>query len=404
MNGKAGLTTAMFDAEDALREVWCAARADPLARLSALRARAPEQLARAAAELFEARERAQGKLPFPERWWLTRRGLEQASHQVVARWRAEEFVQRVGEAPRVLDATCGVGMDAVALAATGAWVVAADRDPLLAVFAARNLHAFGVEQRVLVADAVRPACALPYLLVDPDRRSEAKRELDPERWSPRWSELAPELARVRGACVKLAPSTEPDDLVLPDGVSREATFVGRGRELAEVCLWTGDLAVGPGRRCVVVLGAESPLATVAAAGPEPELTPLGAEALDRLAWIALPHPALVRARLLGAASVGAAAPLGPGLAWLGCAAPERPTLGAPLWTLRRVLDQAPADARRVRRMLAERDIGAVRVRTRGHPVPAAELERRLRRAGGRTAELLVARTGHGQRAFLVEPG
>jgi hypothetical protein len=58
--------------------------------------------------------------------------------------------------------------------------------------------------------------------------------------------------------------------------------------------------------------------------------------------------------------------------------------------------------KRVRRLLAEHDIGTLQVRKRGHPDTAEALARRLRGPGSRHGQLAVARLERGHLAYLLE--
>ena len=380
-----------------------------LALVEELRRQLPAEEARAAAELCELRRRALDRLADAPRLLLSRKGLEQASDRRVAAARAARLV-RLAPGRFVLDATAGVGSDALALLARGVRVVAADRDPSAARCAAANLRALG--GAVLRADALRPPLLRTedaLLLIDPDRRPGRSRHEGrargegragaPEEWEP---PLAACLALERtfaGACLKLPPAFDPGRLALTPGRPLLAQWVSLAGELKEVALWTGVLAGdGAGRREALALdraGAEARLAG----------EPLDRAALDdgeaRAApFIADPDPALVRSGLLGllAEELGAR-PLHPLCAYLGSEGP----LVSPFLRSFRVLDAAPLDPRRVRRMLGLHDVGPVTVKKRGHPDPADKLARRLRGPGRQPGVLLLARLERSHHAFLVAP-
>ncbi len=402
------------------REVFEACPADPLVRIARLRELLPEAEARAAIELFVARERAEGKLPQADRWWLSRRGLEQSSHQLVARWRARRIARRIQSGFTVHDGTCGLGMDALALleasSAAGFQVVASDRDPVTAGLAARNLATFDWPGRVLCAEALSRAVQAEYALFDPDRRSgtggDERRRSDPRFGSPNLGALIERSQELRGTVWKLAPGVPIQDLEELRALARETRLewmaVGRGREVAETCVLTGELAEHAGRRSAVLLrgGLQAEFSSTA---PDPELDPLDAHDLDDLTWIGIPHPSLIAARLLGSAGTELGArPLGPGLGWFGAGgvapggAATQGGASAPFWRIYRILDTCPADRKRIRSLLARHGIGPLQALTRGHPVAAAEIEKRHSSANGKKGTLLVARTTRGQRAYLVE--
>lgn len=366
---------------------------DGLHAVERLRAHLGPAEARFAAGLRSLRLRARGRFPGAERAFLTRKGLEQATRPEVAVARAERFREHVGSAP-LLDATCGLGGDTAALARAGLAVIAMDRDLWTARMARANLERLGLPARVLVGDAARPPLACAWWLADPDRRAGGERSLDPARWDPPLARLL-ELARTaRGTCIKLPPSFEPDSLggaVAPHGLQ----WVSLGGELREVALWTGELAGDAGRE---VLAIDRAGGRTRLAGAPEAVAPLDEPALRSARFLADPDPALVRSGLLGlAAREASMAPLGPRCAYLAGPAPARSPL-LPSWP---VLGSAPADARAVKRLLAEHDVGAVAVRKRGHPEPSEVLARRFRGPGARRGHLAVARLERGHRVFLL---
>ena len=364
--------------------------------------------ARALAEQVALRQRAASKFARTQGLLLTGKGLEQASPLPVARRRAARIAAwpgGSGGAGPVLDATAGLGCDAIALAAAGVAVVASDADPWTARCLGQNLRAHGFDPRVVVARAQDRVVSAPFLVLDPDRRApDGTRTGDPARWSPPWSAIEDLLARSEGAVVKLAPATTVES------IEREARERGRtllewvswNGELKEVALWTGALVGGDEdriRRAVALRGADRVETLEAGDDERAPVAPLTPSEAAEVAWIAEPDPAVLRAGLLEAqAGRSGARPLGPGIAYLG--ADERPRL--PLLSSFRVLDTTPVDRRRVRAMLGRHDVGPLTVKRRGHPQDADTLAKRFRGPGKKRGLLVVARLEEGHRAWLVE--
>jgi hypothetical protein len=374
---------------------------DPLRRAEALRRRLGPALGRQAAELAALRARAAER--FPSGWlrWLTRRGLEQSTRESVARERARRIL-RVAAGCTVFDGTSGLGADARAVSEMGMAVVAADRDTPVARCARANLAGSPAPHVALVADALapplRPDAAL-FLVLDPDRRAEGARELDPERWSPPLSAVLALAGRFRGACIKLSPAFDMAGLGLADPSRLLAQWVSDRGELCEMNLWTGvGAGAEAGLREAVALGPDGS-ATRLVGVPIPAAAPLS-EISSGNCWLLDPDSAVVRSGLVGnlAREHGLHA-VDPHLAYLIGSGP----VATPLAKGWRILDHVPADARKVRESLTRLGFGPVEVRKRGHSEPAEVLAASFRGRGDRRGLVAVARTEQGHRAFVLEP-
>ena len=367
-----------------------------------LRKRFDPPLARALAEQFELRQLAGPKFAFPERMLLHRKGLEQATRLEVARWRARRVKDFAPKSP-IIDATCGLGADSLALIEAGLTVLCLEADEETSRFAAHNLLEVGGRNCVVLGSAQAAPVRGEYWLIDPDRRDEGPRSHQPERWSPPLS-VALGIARgARGACIKLAPGFDGKQLTseaLGPGAWL-ATWVSAGGELRECCLWGGEWAThaAAGEREVVSLAADAARRAPATLRAVPETV----EALDpaeaaQIRYLAEPDPALIRSGLLGnVARIVGARPLAAQIAYLGAQEPiEHPLLRA--WPVR---DSCALDPKRVRRMLAEHDVGTIEVRKRGHPDAAEVLAKRLAGPGKQHGMLAIARLARGHQAYLL---
>jgi len=376
--------------------------ADPLRRLEALRRRLGPRLGRQAAEQAALRERAHER--FPSGWlrWLTRRGLEQSTREAVACERARR-IARVAAGCTVFDGTSGLGADARAVSEMGIFVVAADRDALVARCARANLSARGRSALAVIADAQRPPLRLDaplFLVIDPDRRARGARELDPERWSPPLGAVLALAERFRGACIKLSPAFDMGWLGLESASRGLAQWVSDRGELCEMNLWTGvGAGAEAGLREAVALGSGGRAARLVGV-PIPAAAPLS-EISSADFWLFDPDAAVVRSGLLGnLAREHGLAGLDPHLAYLTGSGP----VSTPFARGWRVLDTVPADARRVRESLTRLGFGSVEVRKRGHSEPAEALAASFRGKGARRGLVAVARTERGHLAFVLEPG
>ncbi|MBN9199816.1 MAG: class I SAM-dependent methyltransferase, partial [Microbacterium chocolatum] len=178
-----------------LDEIPTVGSADDVARtVSRLRAagHSPDLVS---AVVGQARLRARAKTKFGDfasRMLFTRAGLEQATRLSIAARHAGRF--RDAGIRHVFDLGCGIGGDALGLAALGMTVDAVDADEVTAAIAAYNLAPFGTDVRVRNARAEETVAELgpaapeaTAAWLDPARRTAGHSETArtrPEDWSP----------------------------------------------------------------------------------------------------------------------------------------------------------------------------------------------------------------------------
>ncbi len=372
------------------------AGADRLGLAKFLRSRFAPELARDLAEQFELRQRAAAKFAQPARMVLQRKGLEQATRLEVARWRAKR-VKHFAPKSAIVDATCGLGADALALIGEGLATLALERDELTASMAAHNLRELTGRNCVVLGSALKAPVRAHYWYMDPDRRAEGARGLDPESWSPPLSAVLGLARAARGACIKMPPGIELGRCDLPDPNSSpwHPTWVSAGGELRECSLWCGEWAgaAQPGEREVARLDSGATLCAVPLSVVAWEV-----ESAAQVRWLAEPDPALIRSGLLGNVALRTGArPLASQIAYLGSMNPiDDPLLEA--WP---VLATCALDPKHVRRMLAAHDVGSIEVRKRGHPEAAEVLAKKFAGPGSRHGSLAIARLERGHIAYLL---
>lgn len=153
--------------------------------------------AREVASQLKYLQRARTKLPrlYEARAIIPQRAFEQSSSEECAAAKR----MRGG---RLLDLTCGLGMDAVAMAERFERVVAVERDEVLADVVRENLRRMGVENVEVVtasAEEYVSSCEehFDWVYADPDRRTaEGKRVVRLEDCSPDMVALYPALGRI----------------------------------------------------------------------------------------------------------------------------------------------------------------------------------------------------------------
>ena len=153
--------------------------------------------AREVASQVKYLQRARTKLPrlYEARAIIPQRAFEQSASEECAAAKR----MRGGS---LLDLTCGLGMDAVAMAERFERVVAVERDEVLADVVRENLHRMGVENVEVVtasAEEYVSSCEehFDWVYADPDRRTaEGKRVVRLEDCSPDMVALYPALGRI----------------------------------------------------------------------------------------------------------------------------------------------------------------------------------------------------------------
>jgi SAM-dependent methyltransferase len=337
------------------------------------------------------RQKARAKFgAFADRLLYTQAGLEQATRLKVAALHAGRF--RDAGATRVADLGCGLGADALAIAALGVPVVAVERDEVTAALAAYNLAAFP-DVEVVHGDAETfPLDGTDAVYLDPARRTagtgETSRLTRPDDYSPS-IDFAFALAERMPVGIKLGPGFDRE--LIPDAA--EAQWVSVDGQLVEMGLWTGALARPGIRRSALVLtdsGADE--LTAAADSADADVRELGE-------YVYEPDGAVIRARLIGAlAGRLEAGMLSPGIAYL----TSDVLTETPFAAAFRVRERLPASEAALKRALRERRIGTLEIKKRGIDVDPATLRTRLALKGGEAATLILTRIGGAHEALLVD--
>lgn len=147
---------------------------------------------------------AKDKFPDPERWFWTRKLLEQSSDH----WCATESAQDFPEGEFVADLCCGAGADAIALARRSKQVIACDCDPTALQLAALNAAMHDVNLTFVLdrAESIKLSRD-SWIHIDPDRRAVGKRSTFQHAFAPEWKDVESMIDRCRGISIKVAPGT-----------------------------------------------------------------------------------------------------------------------------------------------------------------------------------------------------
>jgi hypothetical protein len=344
-----------------------------LSNLTQLQKTFPSALAKAALETAALRARARPKFTRAEAMYFTREALEQASGEVIARYRARRF----GGLTAAVDLGCGIGGDSLALAEQ-CQVAAVDVDPLRLAMAAENLAAYGRRHRASFIAGDVTQLGLPpadAFFFDPARRVGGRRKFSVRDYVPPLAAMRRWLPQIAAGGVKISPGVDLAELA---GYDCEVEFISEKGELKECALWFGDFKSAGRRATLLSAGvAHSLLPDPPAAG--------GASSADGvpapgppLAYLYEPDPAVLRAGLVTtlAARLGARQ-LDPDIAYL-TAPVLQPTPFARAYVVEAAM---PFQLKRLRQALRDRHVGQVTVKKRGSPLEPEALIRQLKLAG-----------------------
>ncbi|MCX7523266.1 SAM-dependent methyltransferase [Microbacterium sp. STN6] len=337
------------------------------------------------------RQRALDKFgDFARRMLFTEAGLEQATRLRVAALHAGRF--RDAGLTHVTDLGCGIGGDAMAMAALDLDVTAVDADEVTATVASYNLAPFPRTRVLHQSAADTDLSAADAVWLDPARRTsghtDTRRLNDPSDFSPPL-DFAFGLADRLPVGVKLGPGL--DRALIP--TEAEAQWVSVDGQVVELGVWFGPLRRAGVRRAALVISADGTAELTAAADSDDE--PVGALG----EYLYEPNGAVIRARLIGdlARSLGGRM-ISEGIAWLTTDAAAL----TPFATGFRVLEELPFATKELARALRTRDIGTLEIKKRGVDVDPAALRKRLALTGSQSATVVLTRVAGRHTALLVE--
>jgi len=352
---------------------------------------------RASAIVTQSRLRTRAR----ERWGdivdeliLTPDGAEQATRPAVAAHRARRYV--AAGLQHVADLSCGLGLDALSMAAAGLMVTAYESDPATAAAARANATALALRGAIGVHCADVTALDVDELrrgidavFADPARRRLGRRISQPERWSPRlsWVLALP----MESLGVKVAPG------LAHDAVPAETEFevVSVDGDVVEAGLYRGALRTARTARRATLLPSGQTLtdADLPAGGP-----PVGGIG----AYLYEPDGAVIRSGLVGAVVTALSGRLlDPAIAYV----TSDELTHSPFVHAYRVCDVRPFNLKILRALLRERGVGRVTIKKRGSAVVPEQLrkQRRLDRTQTGEATIVLTRVAHEPLMILVEP-
>lgn len=342
-------------------------------------------------EQAQLRIRARRKFSHADKMFFTRRGLEQASGQRLAEYKARRFT----ETTNVADICCGIGGDLIALAKRNAEsssggsvsrTIGVDNDDLTCLFAQKNLEVNGLASgRVQVEHADFADFdleAMDGLHIDPDRRTH-ERTVHGNRFSPNLEDVFSEIDSDMSVAIKVAPGT-PSELYFPVGLQRE--WIGDHRECKQQVLWSGPATDKPGHRTATSVAKDGRYSQISI--DELELDPT-VEVFDSIhRYIFEPHPAVLAAKLTDiVARQHELRRFTTSIAYL---TGDDPTED-PLLTQFEVLEVLPLNIRKTVDVLNSLGVGEVEVKKRGIETVTADQFARMKLSGPNFATIILTR-------------
>jgi hypothetical protein len=295
----------------------------------------------------------------------------------------------------VADLGCGIGAEAMALAAIDLDVVAVELDEVTAACATYNLAPFE-NAKVLNQDVTAMDLReFEAQFFDPARRElgsareKAARKYDPAQFSPNFDWIL-EQARERPTGIKLGPG-HPHEAI-PENC--EAQWISDHGDLVELTLWFGSLARDGVARSALLIANGTRYELQSS-----ETNPAHATLREIGEYIYEPDNAVVRSHLIGVLAEQLELGLiAPEIAYLtGDVEVESPWLRG-----FKVLETMAFDRKKLKARLQELGIGILEIKKRGSDIVPEVLRKELGLKGKRAATLIVTRVGDSHRALLCE--
>ncbi|MFP5334294.1 MAG: THUMP-like domain-containing protein [Actinomycetes bacterium] len=344
-----------------------------------------------AAALTQSRLRSRARTKFgafADGMLFTPEGLEQATRLEVAARHAQRFA--AAGVARVADLGCGIGGDAMAMAALDLDVLAVERDELTAAVATVNLRHWP-DAEVRCEDAAETDLSgVGGAFLDPARRTASgRRVLDPWQASPSWDVVLAVAEHLPATGVKVAPGIKHS--MLPAGT--ETQWVSVDGDVVEAGVWFGPLARPGVQRSALVLRDGQATGVDDVGLVPPAVGPVGS-------YLYEPDGAVVRAGLVGqvAAEVGGRL-VDRSIAFV----TSDQLVLTPLARAFVVEEQRPFGLKSLRTRLRDRGVGRVEIIKRGSAVDVEQLRRQLRLAGPNEATVVLTRVAGEQSVLLCRP-
>ena len=341
----------------------------------------------------ELRVRARAKFSRAESMYFTPLGLEQATDERIAAYKATSFATPA----RIVDLCCGIGGDLLGLAGR-ATVVGVDCDPTTTIVARANLAVSGHSADQVICREVSELSLSEFDAwhIDPDRRPDQQRTTNIDRQRPSWAVIEKMLRQCPNAAIKLAPATTTH---LAERAELE--WIGSRRECKQLLVRCGTVARYPGQRTATIVDASGLSQTVV-----PRRGGKIAHRNEVGTFLYEAHPTLLAARIVQDVAADGRlesfALRGPneGAAWGYLTSDEpRDLVGFGRF---RVLQALPFDRKQLTASVRDNQWNIREVKKRGSHETPDQIRSWLPKTDGEPVILFVATTSLGVRAIVAQ--
>lgn len=333
---------------------------------------------------WSLRKRALLKFEKAGEMLFDREGLEMASHETISMYHASLFPKGA----TVIDMTCGIGSDSMALARRGD-VFAVDLNKDRLELAAHNASVNGVRDQITFreGDGLEELVnsEVLFAFADPARRVNGKRTLNQDEFSPSPRSLKDSFSSLELGVIKLSPLLPDSEL---EELGQRLEFISYGRECREVLAISGS-SVEPGR---FVVHLES--GNTYPAGSDP----LPAREMGEAFYEA--DPAFIRSHALGPYAYDRK------LKQVG----EHPGyltgpsgLSMEMLLEFELLDHGRYDLKRVKQAIAQHNLGPIELKQRGAGLDLQKLVKQLQAKGDSFGYVAFWKEGNSIRFAVLKP-
>ncbi len=347
---------------------------DSLRAITSLKKSYPRYPLSALISQVQLRRRAHTRITNADQMLFTKKGLEQCSSTVLASYHAQLF------APyrHIADLCCGIGHDFIHLAANKTTAYAVDNNVDTLATCAYNTSSADINNATFISDnAENFSFNVDVIFADPDRRTSARRIINPEEMSPSLSAILSLHKFCAGMAIKLSPAIDYEKINYPQAYTLE--FIAENNQLKEILMCTACLATPGINKKAIILPAMLTMT---------DNTPQSSIISPIMSYLYEPNVAIIRAHLVQhlAAELNCSR-INEHIALL-TSDEEISTLYAKCYSVHKIIKH---DMKLLKKILKNQKIGNLVIKTRGYPLTVEEFRKKIKLNGKNSATLFIIR-------------